>query len=838
MTPYDNSARIGADNSNDVPPTGGYVTIRRLDELAEAKAYLDRIGARATGPWSAAIHTERDGYEFDRSSVRLKYEVHGKTVSIVEVGYSGDEPDLAPTEVERAAILDAAKHVRWPRPFLRYGLGHDLPEDMAEALRTGNIYIFYDGERDPRTCYVQTYHPGVTGRGKYRSWLHIDTQEWISGQPNDLPLYGLDQVPSLAESIKCVFIHEGPKAAEMVKRYLDPDREDNRLDHPWAEFLATGIHIGWPGGGNRYRRVDWSPLQALAKLKGLPVVVVADNDKVGVSAAKAIAEEYIPGSESRDVRWLKWPDGMSLKGGFDLADPWPAGRVLPLEGMLRRRRYVGRSRATEWTPEADAVAERLKEQGLVFNFGGLVAQVAVGESGLRTVVSKAENLQKPVEEVSLWKYTRAPRNGGDREEIPEDVPEKILKLLLANPEGFNELQGVIDHPITVNGELVYGHSGYNPATKLYVSTKNIDIEKWDSPRRAAEWLIGVWLKPFPLKDRNDAVRALMLACTLLTRRFDVSGGAPIFLFSAPQANTGKSFLARNLHAAITGSVPGPTLFKTNQEEMSKLLTSALMQSPPAIFFDNLKNGSTLENRVLDLYATTETWVDRFLGETREVTLPTRSVLMFTGNSITVASDTKSRTVRVRLEGQFNSDGHGNWLDFTRENRGKILGALVSLMSAEVPGPMTGARFEEWNKKVAWPVMMACDAPHALDDLFEATREAREDHPALAELLAAIWLRQQKSENGKLRAGDIVADDKCQKFLRELLHKKEGDPDIRVNNFHNHWEKLDVPVAGLRLKYNEEAAERKNKKSGGARQTKLYWVEAEEGCEPDEFDLPM
>lgn len=407
MSPYDNASGsgIGSEDSG-VPPMGGYVTIRRLDELAEAKAYLDRIGARATGPWSAAIHEERDGYEIDRSSVKLEYEIHGRTASITGMKYWGEDPDLAPTDDERAAILEASKNCLWPYPFWRYGLGHDLPEDMAEALRTGNIYIFYDGERDPRTCYVQTYHPGVTGRGKYRSWVHISTQEWISGQPQELPLYGLDQVGKMAEGIARVFIHEGPKAAEMVKRYLDPDREDNRLDHPWAEFLATGIHIGWPGGGDRYRKVDWSPLQH-AKLKGLPVVVVADNDKVGVEAAEAISEEHIPGNPevlyhlALEAKLIPHPAAQWLSSCFETAafaaqrakrdaavSKSPGGSPLwlpdPDENFIDRARAALEKFANDpgFSPEVVQIADhpRRERPQLSLRFGSMVIAFRLREA--------------------------------------------------------------------------------------------------------------------------------------------------------------------------------------------------------------------------------------------------------------------------------------------------------------------------------------------------------------------------------------------------------------------------------------------------------------------------
>ncbi len=789
MPPYDNTSGSGAGSEDGVPPAGGHVTIRRMDELAEAKAYLDRIGARATGPWSAAIHTECDGYEFDWSSVKLEYEVHGRTASITEVKFWGEDPDLAPTKDERKAILEAAKRVLWPRPFLRYGLGHDLPDDMAEALRTGNIYIFHDAERDPRNCYVQTYHPGVAGRGKYRSWVHIDTQEWISGQPNDLPLYGLDQIGKMAEAAEGrperVVIHEGPKAAEMVKRYLDPSREDNRLDHPWAEFLSTSIHLGWPGGGNRYRKVDWSPLQH-AKLKNLPVVVVSDHDGVGIEAAAAIAEEYVPGSIDRDVRWLKWPDGLGLKRGFDLADPWPVGSVPPLEGMLKRRRYVGDAKATVLGPLTLEVSKRLGEHSSVFSHAQQATVIVRQASAIlkdpndpdrnrpamrvRTVAADPEMLRPYVEEVSVWRKYDERRREGDRL-VPAMVPDKLLQQLVRQQHHLAPLAGAVDFPIISKGRLLAGNIGYDPDSLLFINSPKIEVEEWSDPEAALHFLEHDWMGRFPFATRNDRLRMLTLPPTLMLRPADIRGGAPFYFFVSGSAQIGKSWAARCLCAAVLGSPPPVAPWPEQPEELKKQLLAAALESPPVIFYDNVTNRWQVGGGPLDGYGTSDEYQDRILGESRTATATALSLLIFSGNNITPKQDTTTRSVtgRLRMPEQKHPD-MDRAMDFTMANRGRILGAYLSILRVP-PAPLPdGLRFADWGRLVAGPMMAVAGEPDMIRDMAEAHKVAAHGATNLGPVLLAIHRLQGE---GWLTVTDMLKDELCNAALHELFPKKDG-----------------------------------------------------------------
>ena len=799
--------------------------IRRLDDLPEAKAYLDRIGARATSPWSAAIHTESEGYEFDKSSVKLEYELHGRTTTITRVRYYGEDLELAPTDAEQEAILEGAKRVRWPYAFLRYGLGHDLPEDMAEALRTGNIYIFYDAEKDPRTCYVQTYHPGVAGRGKYRSWVHIDTQEWISGQPPKLPLYGLDQIQK-HDQIKRVFIHEGPKAAEMVKRYLDPEREDNRLDHKWAEYLNTGIHIGWPGGGNRYRRVDWSPLQHL-KIKNAEVVVIADNDAIGVSAANAIAAGYV--SEKHNPVVLEWP--AYFPRAYDLADPWPEGAPA-LQDLLHLPQYLGDAAKVNTEEKTREVSRRLGDRSLAFLYGGVASVVWPEEIGLSLRQAKPETLRFAVERVSEWQKWSAT----DEAMVPTTVPEWILTQIVESPvSGLYPLRGMINHPAIYNGGLLSGKQGYVKDLQLYLDCDQIEPYQWETPQDAYRFLTQDWLGRFPLASPGDAARALLLPLTLLLRRTEVTGGGPLFFVTAPQANTGKSHLVRTLCYAVLGRVPDPSSYSKTNEEFGKRLFSELRSSPSVVFYDNLPNGWHMNNAELDVYATSDSYSSRTLGESRIATLPALTTMIFTGNNTIIEGDTVTRSVKIRLQREGEKDLEINKaIPWTRDNRSKILHALLEI--SRQPGViLDDCRFSDWGRMVAGPVAAIADTINVMGDSFgdggtdrpiserllDSMRETAEesgDNEALYEFFVALGNLCLRMEEGKATSNDMRGDDTCSSALRHLMRLKSGD-DLNPNSVNpvlRRYEDNRVGTMVLRM------ARVLDSKKG--RKRTLYWID--------------
>src|SRR5262249_15238368 len=139
----------------------------------------------------------------------------------------------------------------------------------------------------------------------------------------------------------------------------------------------------------------------------------------------------------------------------------------------------------------------------------------------------------------------------------------------------------------------------------------------------------------------------------------------------------------------------------------KALFSYLEAGLQFLVWDNIPRGSLISCPSIEKVLTTEFYSDRILGESTVKTVPTYTVMVFTGNNIMPRGDLASRALLVRLRvdradpenRQFSRPDPIGW---TGANRGRILGALFTILlgnprrrqrpSERSPAP---TRFKEW-----------------------------------------------------------------------------------------------------------------------------------------------
>ena len=137
-----------------------------------------------------------------------------------------------------------------------------------------------------------------------------DDGEWRDGVSGLLPLYGLEKLKTAVT----IFLHEGAAGARKVQTLVDTGGAALAA-HPWANAISQyTAHLGWPGGVNRARDVDWEPIRKLEPDRR--VIVVADNDQGGVEAVTEISRLL-----QRPLTMLQFDD--RFPETFDLANPWP-----------------------------------------------------------------------------------------------------------------------------------------------------------------------------------------------------------------------------------------------------------------------------------------------------------------------------------------------------------------------------------------------------------------------------------------------------------------------------------------------------------------------------------
>lgn len=298
--------------------------ISSVSELLAAMAYLNRIGAKVTSVYCAEVRDESGQYP--RCLARIKFGATGQISIKLLADEDLDYETLKPNEFEEQSIKIAFQQA----DFCQIQPTTDaisLPAPLQEARERDKDldyplhYVEFKeinsrlyGDSTPRLVMIQERGETADGRKFYREWTYWTDGKWRVERPEQLPLWGLEQLSEHA----VVFVHEGAKAAAFCRWLTRGCMESRRylLDHPWGKSLDHAAHLGWVGGANMPELTDWA---ALKKAHVKKVYVVTDNDEAGKRVISVISKAL----RGIEVYWVK-PDE-SFPIGFDLADQMPAG---------------------------------------------------------------------------------------------------------------------------------------------------------------------------------------------------------------------------------------------------------------------------------------------------------------------------------------------------------------------------------------------------------------------------------------------------------------------------------------------------------------------------------
>jgi len=309
---------------NDAPSVdGSKVKIPNIGDIPEVQTYLRRVGAEVRSMFTAVI-MERDGkYKRDIATIRLARDTGAITVT-------SESDGLDPTDFEAAAIANAVKSVRWPeRKLLRSLI--NLPAELRVAS-PDDLIEFHDA--DDNIVMVQQRVSRADGTKEYKPWTYFDDDQWRCMEPEGpLPMWGIPHLKGQSAA----FLHEGAKAARIVQRMVEARDFNSRkelADHPWGAELQNVAHVGWIGGAPSPHRTDWSELLKAGIER---VIIVADNDRQGVDAVRAISK--LLGAYPISVAVLRFDD--RFPPAFDLGDAFPDEMFAT--SLHGRRAYKGPS---------------------------------------------------------------------------------------------------------------------------------------------------------------------------------------------------------------------------------------------------------------------------------------------------------------------------------------------------------------------------------------------------------------------------------------------------------------------------------------------------------------
>jgi hypothetical protein len=402
------------------------------------------------------------------------------------------------------------------------------------------------------------------------------------------------------------------------------------------------------------------------KVKGGPALAKSLG-AAGAAIIKRI-DEWLGRSDAGDIH----QHGGDLAHNVDRIE----AALLPLGRIYQRGNMLVRFVTPDRSHSSDAVRRGADSRIII----------PVGEVWLRELMSR--------------ELTFRNKNGSKAD--PDPVYARTL--LQRGEWSFPILRGVVTTPTLTRDGRIIEQPGYDADSGLFVDLTRTFPPIPQQPTRedalAALHRLETPLRGFPFQDDAAKSVALSAMLTALVRRSLRT--APLHGFDAPMAGTGKSLLAELVGVLALGFPPAALSQGKSDEEDEKRWSVVLFAADLIAQLDNCER--PIQGDFLCSLLTQEVVQARILGHSERRILPCTTLVLATGNNLTLAGDASRRAVICRLDAQverpdareFDFDCHAEVL---RTRADLVVAALTILRAYHVAGrpnnlPPMGS-FNDW-----------------------------------------------------------------------------------------------------------------------------------------------
>jgi hypothetical protein len=348
-----------------------------------------------------------------------------------------------------------------------------------------------------------------------------------------------------------------------------------------------------------------------------------------------------------------------------------------------------------------------KNKPTVFQRGNMLVRIledqgmayidALDEHALRGILARVARFYKP-------------GAGGALIDVPP--PLVIVRDILSLKDWqFPHLLGITTSPVVRPDGSILQVPGYDPGSRLfYCQTEKgpaVPENPTDQDVQDAINLIKETLWNFPFDSEASRANAVAALLTPVLRPL-IGGLVPMGIIDKPQPGTGASLLCETISLVATGRPSGTLRPYVDDDEWRKAITTILMRGHQVIVIDNAD--TVLASPSLASLLTSHLWRDRWLGRNTEIVLPNTTCWFANGNNIQLKGDLPRRCYFIRLDsGQAqpwlrppDTFLHANQIAWVKENRGKILSAILVIARAWIlagrpvpPDNPSLGTFERW-----------------------------------------------------------------------------------------------------------------------------------------------
>lgn len=218
--------------------------------------------------------------------------------------------------------------------------------------------------------------------------------------------------------------------------------------------------------------------------------------------------------------------------------------------------------------------------------------------------------------------------------------------------------------------------------------------------------------PVPNWERGYSSRLHYFASILQTFvRYMIEGSCPAYHIDKHDHGEGGTLLANMVSIIIEGIDATATGLPARDEEVSKTVTTALVEGSPLLLFDNIPAGK-VSSPEMAMALTAGAWKARLLGTNINAYVPIMCVWTFIGVNLTFHKELVRRNIPIKINSQTPNPAmrpgsmfkHNPGERFARENRRELVWACCVLVrnwfqqpDKTVPDAIELNSFTEWSR---------------------------------------------------------------------------------------------------------------------------------------------
>lgn len=268
--------------------------------------------------------------------------------------------------------------------------------------------------------------------------------------------------------------------------------------------------------------------------------------------------------------------------------------------------------------------------------------------------------------------------------FPTLAANMIVENTIEHP--WPVLDAIVRHPLLLPDGTWIGRPGYHDTQfgGFYLDINGDEWTKPDTDKQAAEDALAYIMEHYRyMAWDSDLSKSVGMSTILTALMRPVLESAPMHAIDAPMAGSGKSLFADSVAILSTGNRAAVMSWTREEAENEKRLVSMLRAGDTVIAIDNID--TPVDSAILAQVLTQNEIRARILGESNMVTLPTKVMIIATGNNLTIKGDMVRRTVVGRLDAKLEDPEKRvvdqDLLAETREKRSQLIHAVQTMIAA-------------------------------------------------------------------------------------------------------------------------------------------------------------